>query len=67
MCLLLLPSLREVREVETCSYRSLIFRVTGARANLGPVMRFFLLPGRRRDAAAAALADGTGRDAGTER
>jgi len=56
VCTILLGSLREVRQVESCSYRSLLFRITGMRANLGPVLRFFLLPARRL----------TGLDAGTD-
>jgi len=47
VCLFLLPGLREVRQVESISYRSLFFRVSGVRASLGPGMRFFLLPGRK--------------------
>lgn len=47
VCWRLLPGLREVRQVESISYRSLLFRVTGVRTNVGPVIRFFLLPGKR--------------------
>ncbi len=65
VCLGLLATLREVREVETCSYRSLLFRVTGARANLGPVMRFFLVPVKRREPAEVLSESGT--DAGSGR
>jgi MFS family permease len=46
--ILLAPRLREVRVVEKISYRSLLFRVASVRANLGPVLRFFVLPLRRR-------------------
>ena len=46
-CFSLLPLLREVRQVEAISYRSLFFRVSGVRAGLGPGVRFFLLPGTR--------------------
>lgn len=48
VCVLFAPRLREVRVVERISYRSLLFRVTSVRSNLGPVFRFFVLPLRRR-------------------
>jgi MFS family permease len=48
VCIVLAPRLREVRVVEKISYRSLLFRVASVRANIGPVLRFFVLPLRRR-------------------
>jgi MFS family permease len=48
VCASLTRPLREVRVVERISYRSLFFRVSSVRANIGPVMRFFVLPLRRR-------------------
>jgi len=50
VCFALLPGVREIRQVEAISYRSLLFRVTGFRGNAGPVLRFFLLPGKREPA-----------------
>jgi MFS family permease len=47
-CSTLLHRLHEVRIVEKISYRSLFFRVSSVRANMGPVMRFFVLPVKRR-------------------
>jgi len=47
VCLAFVAKLREVRQVESISYRSLLFRVTGVRTSVGPGMRFFLLPGKR--------------------
>jgi MFS family permease len=46
--ILLAPRLREVRVVERITYSSLLFRVTSVRSNLGPVLRFFVLPLQRR-------------------
>jgi MFS family permease len=56
VCLTFLPRLREVRQVESISYRSLLFRVTGVRVGVGPVMRFFLLPLKHPPAAVPATA-----------
>lgn len=44
--LTLLPRLRETRIVEHISYRDLFFRVVAVRPQLGPMLRFFPLPGR---------------------
>jgi MFS family permease len=48
VCAALVRRLREVRLVEKISYRALLFRVSSIRAQLGPVMRFFVLPAKRR-------------------
>lgn len=46
VCGLLVHRLQEVRVVERISYRSLLFRVTAVRPQLGGVLRFFALPAR---------------------
>jgi MFS family permease len=44
--LTLLPGLEEMRVVEHISYRDLFFRVVAVRPQLGPMLRFFQLPGQ---------------------
>jgi len=44
VCAALAGRLREVRIVERIGYRSLFFRVSLARAQFGPLLRFFLVP-----------------------
>lgn len=46
--LTLLPGLKEMRVVEHISYRDLFFRVVAVRPQLGPMLRFFPLPGREK-------------------
>jgi MFS family permease len=47
VCAALVHRLREVRVVEKISYRALLFRVTAARAHMGPGMRFFVFPAKK--------------------
>ena len=44
VCAALARRLREVRVVERIGYRSLFFRLSVARAQFGPLLRFFLVP-----------------------
>jgi MFS family permease len=44
VCAFLVHRLREVRVVDRISYRSLFFRIVSVRAQMGSVLRFFVLP-----------------------